>query len=215
MLKSEMNYDNLEFKYYSDSEVVLGYISNEARRFHTYVGNRVQHIRYRSRPEQWHHVAGEDNPADEASRALTAKELLEDERWFRGPDLLWQSDVPATTKHLQSELRADDPEVKTAGHQSFEADNVSAVLLQTTSDTEVQSLRGQLLKYFDRFSSWQRAKVCVAKIQKAIDTFKRSRTEKADKANSSQDHLQKTESKPPKVEESQGQSGLSGQACSV
>ena len=72
MRESEMNYDSLGFKYYSDSEVVLGYISNEARRFHTYVGNRVQHIRDRSRPEQWHHVAGEDNPADEASRALTA-----------------------------------------------------------------------------------------------------------------------------------------------
>ena len=104
MLKNEMNYENLECKYYSDSEVVLGYINNEARRFHAYVGNRVQHIRDRSKPEQWHHVSGEDNPADEASRALTAKELLEDERWFRGPNFLWQSCVSAPTKHMQPEL---------------------------------------------------------------------------------------------------------------
>ncbi len=64
-------------------------MNNEARRFHTYVGNRVQHIRDRSDPKQWRRVAGELNPADEASRGLTAIELLQNRRWFRGPDFLW------------------------------------------------------------------------------------------------------------------------------
>jgi hypothetical protein len=36
----------------------------------------VQYIRDRSKPEQWRHVAGELNPADEASRGLTVTELL-------------------------------------------------------------------------------------------------------------------------------------------
>ena len=56
MLQSELDYENLQSVYYTDSEVVIGYISNEAHRFHVYVGNRVQHIRDRSDPEQWHHV---------------------------------------------------------------------------------------------------------------------------------------------------------------
>ena len=42
MLQSELDYENLWSVYYTDSEVVIGYISNDARRFHVYVGNRVQ-----------------------------------------------------------------------------------------------------------------------------------------------------------------------------
>ena len=33
--------------FHTDSSVVLGYVNNDAWRFHTYVGNRVQHIRDR------------------------------------------------------------------------------------------------------------------------------------------------------------------------
>ena len=58
--------------YYIDSEVVIGYINKEARHFHVYVGNRVQYMRDRSDPEQWHHVSAKDIPAGEASRSLTA-----------------------------------------------------------------------------------------------------------------------------------------------
>ena len=42
MLSKESNYRDIETWYHTDSTVVLGYIYNEARRFHTYVGNRVQ-----------------------------------------------------------------------------------------------------------------------------------------------------------------------------
>ena len=82
MLQSELDYENLRSVYYTDSEVVIGYVSNEALRFHVYVGNRVQHIRDRSDPEQWHHVPGKDNPVDEASRSLTASQLLNNKRYM-------------------------------------------------------------------------------------------------------------------------------------
>ena len=85
MLEQELDIENIEHYYFTDSEIVLGYINNEAHRFHVYVGNRVQHIRDRSRPSQWHHVPGKENPADEASRGISAKELLENERWLNGP----------------------------------------------------------------------------------------------------------------------------------
>ena len=42
MLQSELDYENLRSVYYTE------YISNDARRFHVYVGNRIQHIRDRS-----------------------------------------------------------------------------------------------------------------------------------------------------------------------
>jgi hypothetical protein len=39
MLPKELNYKETKELYHTDSTVVLGYINNEARRSHTYVGN--------------------------------------------------------------------------------------------------------------------------------------------------------------------------------
>ena len=139
MLQSELDYENLRSVYYTDSEVVIGYISNEARRFHVYVGNRVQHIRDRSDPEQWHHVPGKDNPADEASRSLTASQLLNKKRWLSGPDFLWESDVPLLNKKNTAQLSCDDVEVKT-----------NTCLLTHSSAREYPGL---LLSYVNRISS--------------------------------------------------------------
>jgi len=54
MLKSELDIETIKCYYYTDSEIVIGYINNDARRFHVYVGNRVQHIRDHSSPEDWY-----------------------------------------------------------------------------------------------------------------------------------------------------------------
>lgn len=92
--------------------MVIGYINNEARRFHVYVDNRVQYIRDHSNPEQWHHVPGKDNPADEASRSLTASQLLKNTRWFRGPEFLWKTDVLLQNVRQIRQLATDDVELK-------------------------------------------------------------------------------------------------------
>ena len=76
MLSKELNYKDPVEVFYTDSSVVLSYIRNEARRFHTYVGNCVQHIHDRSKPQQWHHVTSLSNPADVASRGISAKPFL-------------------------------------------------------------------------------------------------------------------------------------------
>jgi hypothetical protein len=52
--------------FWCDSQVVLGYISNEAKRFHVFVANRIQFIRDHSEPK--HFVTTEENPADMTSR---------------------------------------------------------------------------------------------------------------------------------------------------
>ena len=43
-LLKELSYEDIHEFFWTDSKVVLGYISNEARRFHTFVANRVQAI---------------------------------------------------------------------------------------------------------------------------------------------------------------------------
>ena len=73
-LEHELDYTSFQTVYYRDSEVVIAYIHNDARRFYVYVGKRVQHIPNHTSPEQWHHIPGKYNPADEASRSLTASQ---------------------------------------------------------------------------------------------------------------------------------------------
>ncbi|KAF1387159.1 hypothetical protein PFLUV_G00102450 [Perca fluviatilis] len=89
---AELIHDELDVKldatkFYSDSKVVLGYIYNESKRFHVYVHNRVQRIRQSTKPEQWHYVHTEENPADHASRSVPASRLPET-TWFTGPNFL-------------------------------------------------------------------------------------------------------------------------------
>ena len=72
--------------FWTDREVVLGYISNDAQRFHTFVANRVQSIREYATPDQWRNVHTKENPADEASRGLNAQELLS-HSWWNGPSM--------------------------------------------------------------------------------------------------------------------------------
>jgi hypothetical protein len=72
MLRNELEIQDLQEFFWTDSTVVLGYISNDAKRFQVFVANRVQRIKASTKPEQWAYVASEDNPADHASRGLTA-----------------------------------------------------------------------------------------------------------------------------------------------
>ena len=73
MLQEELNYANLKQFFWTDSKVVLGYINNDAKRFHTFVANRVQIIRSNTDTKKWRHIDTKNNPADHASRGLSAE----------------------------------------------------------------------------------------------------------------------------------------------
>lgn len=62
-LKRELELDGLQEYFWTDSKVVLGYINNDARRFHVFVANRIQQIRSSTEPSRWQYVASEVNPA--------------------------------------------------------------------------------------------------------------------------------------------------------
>ncbi|XP_030844157.1 uncharacterized protein LOC100890944 [Strongylocentrotus purpuratus] len=137
--------DTEEF-YWTDSNVVMGYVSNDSKRFHVFVANRVHQIRQHSSPSQWRHVGTQDNPADIASRGATVNQLLSSS-WFTGPKFLWESNTEKFIQGDKFDVKLDDPEVKKAhanvvhGHSkpcTFEIDRL------------------------DRFSSWHRAKRAVA-----------------------------------------------------
>ncbi len=70
---------------WTDSMVVLGWLSGNPRRLKTYVGNRVARTIESIPPDRWNHVSGMDNPADCATRGIFPSELLNHELWWEGP----------------------------------------------------------------------------------------------------------------------------------
>ncbi|KAK6167132.1 hypothetical protein SNE40_021230 [Patella caerulea] len=110
-LRAELDYENVIESYWTDSKVVLCYINNDARRFHTFVANRISQIRDSTQPNQWHYVKSSENPADIASRGVTAHELL-NSKWFSGPDFIWKPTVQASEEQIGTKVHEDDPEVK-------------------------------------------------------------------------------------------------------
>lgn len=115
ILQGELDLNVDEEHYWTDSTIVLGYISNDSKRFQVYVANRVREIREHSNPSQWHHVPGEANPADTASRGARC-DSLQGCGWFSGPEFLKSElslkDALAQDKQVLRTLEDDDPETK-------------------------------------------------------------------------------------------------------
>lgn len=151
-LNRELHYD-VKHVFWTDSKVVLGYIRNEARRFHMFVANRVHQIRAFSEPSQWNYVNTDSNPADATSRGLTASELVSSEMWWRGPEFLSSAGpLPFPQGHQQPTIDVDDddPEVRK-----------EKVQVLRTAATEA-SKKFSLIDRISHISDWNRAKRAVA-----------------------------------------------------
>ena len=141
-LAGELDYPDVKQIFWCDSQVVLGYIGNDARRFHVFVANRVQKIKDLSESSQWNYVASDQNPADMASRGVRAKDFIENTAWIQGPSFLYRTDVP----HMDIKVNVshDDPDVK---KQSF-----------AIKALEFPSIAERL----ERFSDWNKARRAIA-----------------------------------------------------
>ena len=147
MLRSELEYEIQESVFWTDSTIVLCYITNHDKRFHTFVANRVSSILDGSMPSQWRHVISDLNPADDVSRGMRIEELLSNTRWFTGPEFL-QKD--ASQWPISSVMTTDitDLELKKEA-------KVCVMSSQGSTDTVIQGL-------FAKYSSWYMLKKCVA-----------------------------------------------------
>ena len=91
LLKKESNIDCLQETFWSDSKVVLGYITNTTKKFKIFVANRIQQIHENSEVNPWRYVPSKDNPADQASRGLIdANSGGRCSTWVNGPQFLWE-----------------------------------------------------------------------------------------------------------------------------
>jgi len=154
MLKRELEIKDAQDFFWTDSMVVLGYVNNDARRFHVFVANRVQRIKDSTNPSQWRHVASEENPADHASRGLKAKDLIAS-NWFTGPDFLWSDELPSGDVKV-GDVAVEDPEVRKA----------------VVHKVHTMTAEGSLIDRFLRFSSWTRLVKAIARLVRRAKELK-------------------------------------------
>ena len=136
-LRHELQYDDIEEFFWTDSKIILAYLQNDAKRFHIFVSNRVQLIQDASSMHQWRHVPSEDNQADHVSRGLKSSEIMAS-NWLPGPAFLWKP-LPEP-EVVPKDIPTDNPEVKT-------------VIVRATRTNESDAV----LEYVSHFSNWYRA----------------------------------------------------------
>ena len=139
MMKCEL-LQEYDVTYFTDSTTVLNYIVSDTKRWPVFVANRVQLIRDFSSPSQWQHVSTDDNPADGASRGISASEILGQSQWLTGPKFLYEREVPKL------------PWLPT--DEQYQCDS-AAIDIQLKHTDPVAYLMGY-------FSQWQRLKTAVA-----------------------------------------------------
>jgi hypothetical protein len=139
MVRDELDIPVDRSTFWTDSTCVLRYVNNEATRFQTFVANRIATIRDATTPSQWRYVDTHSNPADEASRGVSADSL---ERWINGPRFLTQSD----DEWPQQPAELDDP-------REEEMEFKKAKVCASTTIPQTPAISDQLFK---RFSSWDR-----------------------------------------------------------
>lgn len=113
------------------------------------MANRVQEIHNSTKPEQWHYVGTDSNPAAAASRGLTAHQLTHGLLWLKGPEILWTPNVHSVQACCKpGPLDSQDHEVK----------RISALVTQTKERFPDHFESSRL----DSFYNWFRAENAVS-----------------------------------------------------
>ncbi|XP_018402192.1 PREDICTED: uncharacterized protein LOC108779302, partial [Cyphomyrmex costatus] len=73
---------------WTDSTVTLAWLLQSPSRWKTFVAHRVHDVQTLIPDATWHHVPTHQNPADLASRGVTASSFAESSLWWQGPEWL-------------------------------------------------------------------------------------------------------------------------------
>ena len=161
LLKRELQMNCDKEIFWTDSEVTLGYIRNESKKFKIFVAYRIELIREHSEAEQWHYVNTKENPADYVSRGISMGNRDKVEQWILGPKFLWEPEDTWNTNTKTPAINPEDPELKKVVHVN-----------QIVVDTDVLSV---LENHASTWSKTVRIVVLMMLFVKKLRTKKRQR----------------------------------------
>ena len=124
--KQTLNITDLEVVAWCDSTVALSWLRGTPSSYKTFVANRVASAARNISQSAWLHVPTTDNPADCASRGISAQELRDHPLWWSGPSWLHQEPVVIPPQPGAAELNK---------HQNEEAKPVAIYAVSAVPDT--------------------------------------------------------------------------------
>ena len=86
-IQGTLRLENPVVFYWTDSTDVLFWLRYQKPR-KLFVENRVSSILQLTKPEQWKHVKGTENPADLGTRGISLPELISQQKWWKGPQFI-------------------------------------------------------------------------------------------------------------------------------
>lgn len=121
------------------------------------MANRINEINDATDFDQWRHCPGKLNPADDCSRGLDAQQFLDNRRWLRGPQFLWDKEQRWPQNKVE-EVSAEKLELRKE---------------KTIAMTDVEGPnQSKLSELLERYSSWTRLLKSVAWLAKFIEWLK-------------------------------------------
>lgn len=156
-----LKFTNVHF--WTDSTIVIGWLSMSPHLLKTFVQNRVTEINELTDDSKWLHVQSKDNPADLLSRGLSLDLLNNNHLWWNGPSFLQDNNNNFCNNKLDNNIidLSNLPEIK--GHTSNHICVQSYDLIQ-----------------FDKFSSFNKLKRVWAYVLRFINNL-RHRVDRSDK----------------------------------
>ncbi|XP_041630638.1 uncharacterized protein [Drosophila kikkawai] len=143
---------------WSDSEIVLHWLSSPPRTWNTYVCNRTAEILDGCPRSCWQHIRSEDNPADCASRGILPKDLVDHQIWWNGPAWLSQSRSawpPAKAKFALSTEEEACLEVKAEHkvnlHISDDGNSLNCMINKISSWSRLIRILSYCFRFVHRF----------------------------------------------------------------
>ena len=162
-LKDEFDLIFNRVVFWTDALTVLRYIRNETKRWKIFVANRITEIRESTCSEQWKFVPGVQNPADVATRGMSASDLIIDSVWFRGPEFLTKDEEYWPATPIVDGPAEDDEDLRKPA--------VINVLQGDSSDGGRHHLCVAQLIDPKRYSSWYKLQRQAAWILRAVKNF--------------------------------------------
>ncbi|KAM8861775.1 uncharacterized protein ACB058_008484 isoform 2-T2 [Synchiropus picturatus] len=181
MLQCELQLKLEESRFWTDSMTVLKYIENDAARYKTFVANRVSFIREVTKTSQWKYVSTADNPADQASRGLSAEGLLHSKNWIQGPKFLLLPESEWPQRPDQPMNQEEDAELKKSAQVSL---------------IQVDEPMDPMTQFVHHFSCWYKLKKATAwlmRLKEILQNMRQKRKELQDTIQNCGDDSSKAE----------------------